>query len=406
MEEENTGKCSRLSFWSFSCCTKQKSSSSSTTEDDSLQKALVENHDGDSSSSATTTASTKPGNEAIQRLATFGLTANFMVYLVREFHMDQVEAANILNIWNGASNLLPLLGAFLADAYLGKYLTILLASFAALPGMVIITLTASVPQLRPPICNPKPEQQDQCVGYTKSQLWLLLIGLYWLAIGTGGVRPCTIPFGIDQFDTATAEGRKGTTRFYNCVYTIYTLTFLMGQTVVVYIQNSISWALGFALPTILMVCSILLFSAGSKFYVYEKPEGSLFSVILRVFFAACNKRHHDVRSNAKFYDPSLNEIDVEKLPLSTQFRFFNKAALIEDNNDHQYLKLDNESRPNPWRLCSIQQVEEVKCLVKIIPIWASEVFMKPNLFDREVFMKFVEESDKVSIVMELIGAIA
>ena len=28
---------------------------------------------------------------------------------------------------------------------------------------------------------------------------------------------------------------------------------------------------------------------------------------------------------------------------------------------------------NPWRLCTVQQIEEVKCLLRIIPIWASGV---------------------------------
>ncbi|KAH7515867.1 hypothetical protein FEM48_Zijuj10G0072000 [Ziziphus jujuba var. spinosa] len=309
------------------------------------------------------------GNEAIQRLATFGLMGNFMVYLVREFHMDQVVATNILNVWNGASNLSPLVGAFLSDAYLGNYLTIILASLVALPGMVIITLTATVPQLRPPQCSPTMQQLDQCVGYTKSQLWILLIGLYWLALGTGGMRPCTIPFGIDQFDTTNSEGRKATSSLYNYLYTVYTLAFFFGQTIV-YIQNSINWALGFGIPTFLMVCSILLFLAGTKIYVYEKPEGSVFSGILQVFVAAYKKCHQEVLTDAEFFDPPLKENDAAKLPLSTQLRFLNKAALIVDNND-QYLKVDDEPCPDPWRLCSVQQVEEVKCLIKIIPIWAS-----------------------------------
>ncbi|KAH7515861.1 hypothetical protein FEM48_Zijuj10G0071400 [Ziziphus jujuba var. spinosa] len=374
-------KCTRPSFWSFFGWTKQKLSSTTTskTSDDSLQKALVENDDVYLSSPSA--ISKKPGwkavpyilgNEAIERLATFGLTANMMVYLMREFEMEQVEAANILNVWNGASNVFPLIGAFFADAYLGKFLTIILASFAALLGMAIITLTASIPQLRPPKCSPTMEQLDQCIGYTKSQVSVLLIGLYWLALGTGGIRPCTIPFGIDQFDTTSVEGRKATNSLYNWFYTIFTLTLLIAQTVIVYIQDSISWAFGFGLPTFLMFCSIILFLAGSKFYVYEKPEGSLLSRTLQVFVAAYKKRHHKVSIEAKFFDPPHKENEVAKLPLSTRLRFFNKAALIVDNND-QYLKLDDEPCPNPWRLCSIQQVEEVKCLIKIFPIWSSGI---------------------------------
>ncbi|KAJ4711253.1 NRT1/PTR family protein 2.2 [Melia azedarach] len=70
------------------------------------------------------------GNEAFERLATLGLVANFMEYLMREFHMTQVTAANINNIWGGVSNFAPLLGAFISDAYTGRYKAIAFASFA------------------------------------------------------------------------------------------------------------------------------------------------------------------------------------------------------------------------------------------------------------------------------------
>jgi len=49
-------------------------------------------------------------------------------------------------------------------------------------------------------------------------------------------------------------------------------------------------------------------------------------------------------------------------------RCLNKAALIGDNEVNA-----RGSVKNPWRLCSIQQVEEVKCLIKMLPIWASGI---------------------------------
>lgn len=72
------------------------------------------------------------GNETIERLATFGMTANFMVYLMKEYNMDQVLASNILNTWLGVCNIIPVFGAFIADAYFGKFKTIAAASFASL----------------------------------------------------------------------------------------------------------------------------------------------------------------------------------------------------------------------------------------------------------------------------------
>jgi len=72
------------------------------------------------------------GNETFERLAVFGLFANFMVYLTRELHLDQVTASNILSLWFGITNFAPLVGAFISDAYVGRFRTIAFASFGTL----------------------------------------------------------------------------------------------------------------------------------------------------------------------------------------------------------------------------------------------------------------------------------
>ena len=72
------------------------------------------------------------GNDTLERLATFGLLANFMVYLTREVHLDQVSASNVIYIWYGVTNFAPLLGAFVSDAYVGRFRTIAFGSFSLL----------------------------------------------------------------------------------------------------------------------------------------------------------------------------------------------------------------------------------------------------------------------------------
>lgn len=68
------------------------------------------------------------GNETFERLAAMGLLANFMVYLKKMYHMDQVSATSLMGLWTGVTSFLPLLGAFLSDAYIGRYWTIAIAS--------------------------------------------------------------------------------------------------------------------------------------------------------------------------------------------------------------------------------------------------------------------------------------
>ncbi|XP_028793637.1 protein NRT1/ PTR FAMILY 2.13-like [Neltuma alba] len=326
------------------------------------------------------------GNETFERLAVFGLFANFMVYLTRELHMDQVFASNIMNLWFGLTNFAPLLGAFISDAYVGRFKTIAYASVASLLGMIIVTLTAWSPNLHPPPCTPEQLAQNQCVKANSTHLGVLILGLCFLTIGSAGIRPCSIPFGVDQFDPTTDAGKKGITSFFNWYYTTFTVVLLITQTVVVYIQDSVSWKIGFGIPTVCMFLSIIMFLAGRRIYVHVKPEGSIFSGIAEVLVAAYRKRHVELPSDDKvdgvFYDPPLQEgsSSLSKLPLTDQFRSLNKACLIMEGE----LNPDG-TRVNQWRLTSMQQVEEVKCLARTFPIWAAGILSLTSMAQQGTF---------------------
>ncbi|KAJ4711248.1 NRT1/PTR family protein 2.2 [Melia azedarach] len=295
------------------------------------------------------------GNETFERLATLGLSANFMVYLIREFHLSQSSAANVLNIWGGVTNFAPLIGAFISDAFAGRFKTIAFASFASFLGMVAVTLTAWVPELHPPKCDVTKPPFGQCKGPNKSQLAVLLTGLGLLSVGTGGVRPCGIPFGVDQFDATTEKGIKGINSFFNWYYTSFTVVIMITQTLVVYIQDSVSWVIGFGIPTILMVLV-----AAYKKRRLQFPDG---------------------QKNVIYYDPpSKLNTDPSKLSLTNQFRFLNKAAMIVDNE----LKA-NGTPISHWTLCSVQQVEDVKCVIKVIPIWASGIIALVAMIQQTTF---------------------
>ncbi|CAG7903708.1 unnamed protein product [Brassica rapa] len=310
------------------------------------------------------------GNETLERLGTIGLLSNFMVYLTRVFHLEQVNAANVINIWFGFTNLTPLVGAFISDAYVGRFKTIAFASFATLLGLVTLTLTASLPQLHPATCISK--DPVSCSGPNKLQFGTLFLGLVFLSIGTGGIRPCSIPFGADQFDQRTEEGVKGVASFFNWYYLTFTVVLLITQTVVVYIQDQVSWIIGFSIPTGLMACALVIFFAGMRLYIYVKPEGSIFSSIAQVIVAARNKRKMKLSAEddgtVTYYDPPVKDSVLHKLHRSNQFRFLDKAAVIKEGD------LTPEGVPaNKWRLCSIQEVEEVKCLIRIVPVWSAGI---------------------------------
>lgn len=194
--------------------------------------------------------------------------------------------------------------------------------------MVILTLTSAIRQLRPPSCSQSTALTGQCAGPSHAQIGVLILSLALLALGAGGIRPCSLPFGVDQFDKETEKGRRGLASYFNWYYCTSTAGVLIGMTVVVYIQDSYSWTLGFSIPTCLMALSIAFFFLGTRLYVYVLPEGSVFSGVVHAFVAAIRKRHLQLpaaedaaEQEAKLYRGQLAKGSrITRLPLTLQFR--------------------------------------------------------------------------------------
>lgn len=324
------------------------------------------------------------GNETFEKLGTIGTLANLMVYLTTVFNMKNVTAATLINVFNGTSNLAPLLGAFLSDSYFGRYKTLAFASISSLLGMMVLMLTAAIPSMHPPHCEAK--QIGTCISPTAWQKAFLLSSFGFLIIGAGGIRPCNLAFGADQFNPATESGKRGINSFFNWYYFTFTFAVMISVTLIVYVQSNMSWAIGFGIPTGLMFLSCGLFFLGSRMYVKVKPEGSPLISVIQVVVAAAKKRGlklPDQPSLSLFNYMPTNSIN-SKLPYTDQFRFLDKASIITNEDEIK----SNGSAANPWRLCSIQQVEEVKCLMRVIPIWASAIIFHVAIAQQQTYAVF------------------
>ncbi|KAK9684544.1 hypothetical protein RND81_10G217100 [Saponaria officinalis] len=304
-------------------------------------------------------------NETFEKLASMSLIANITVYLRTQYNMDGILLINVINIWGGSSNILTLLGAVLSDAYLGRFYTLLIGSIASMVGMGAMALGSGIPKLRPPSCPP----ESDCIQATPAQLSLLFLALFLLAVGSGLIRPCSIAFGADQFDTSTEKGRAQLSRFYNWWYFSFTISLLIALTAVVYVQTNVSWVIGFGIPTACFALSIIVFLLGCHTYIYKHPQGSIFVDMVKVVVAAFRKRSDSVTAHGDivFYDPVIEESGstIVKLSRSNRLKFFDRAAIIRDSSE---VNCDGIA-VNNWRLCSVQQVEQLKCLIGILPVW-------------------------------------
>ncbi|CAN8277116.1 unnamed protein product [Cochlearia groenlandica] len=310
-------------------------------------------------------------NESFEKLASMSLIGNLSVYLTMKYNLGGVFLVNIVNIWFGSCNILSLVGAYVSDAYLGRFWTLLFGSIASFIGMGIMALTAALPRLRPKPCADPSNCLNQPV---KWQLAVLFSSLTLLAIGAGGIRPCNIAFGADQFDTTTKKGKTQLETFFNWWYFSFTVALVIALTGVVYIQSNISWFIGFAIPTGCLALSITTFVIGQHTYICAKPEGSVYADMVKVVVAACKKRKVKFEDGLvmMFYvGPSSDGSSSTTLVQHNErLRFIDKASIITDPDGE--LNKEGEAK-NKWRLCTIQQVKNLKCVTAVLPVWVTGI---------------------------------
>lgn len=163
-------------------------------------------------------------------------------YLTGPLGESTAAATANVNVWIGTLSLLPILWAFVADAFLGRYRTIVISSslyilviltvsffvlllpevslLLALPdlwwfdettlGLALLTFSAMIPS------HSHCEDQSQLVSCASQlQVTLFFFSLYLVAIGQGGYKPCIKVFGADQFDGDDLQEAKTKSSFFN-----------------------------------------------------------------------------------------------------------------------------------------------------------------------------------------------
>ncbi|CAH2064964.1 unnamed protein product [Thlaspi arvense] len=303
------------------------------------------------------------GNETFEKIGIVGTLSNLLLYLTQVFNLKKVTAATINSAFAGTINFGTFIAAFLCDTYFGRYKTLSVAVVACFLGSLVIILTAAVPALHPTPCG----THSKCQGPSAGQIAFLLMGLAFLVVGAGGIRTCNLAFGADQFNPKSESGKKGINSFFNWYFFTFTFAQIVSLTLVVYIQSNVSWTIGLIIPVALMFLACVIFFAGHKLYVKVKASGSPLVSIGHVITAAIKKR--GLKQVKQPWLDLYNHIPVNypnsTLKYTDQFRFLDKAAIMTPED-----KLNSDgSAFDPWTLCTLQKVEEVKCIVRVIPIW-------------------------------------
>ncbi|KAL3617966.1 hypothetical protein CASFOL_038287 [Castilleja foliolosa] len=316
--------------------------------------------------------------EVLENLAYLANASNLVLYLSRMMNFSPSTSANTVTNFMGTAFLLALLGGFLSDSYFTTYCIYIVSAITELVGLLILTVQAHIPSLKPPLCSP-PDRNVSCREVHTGKAGMLFAGLYLVALGVGGIKGSLPPHGAEQFDNQTQHGRKQRSSFFN--YFVFCLSFgaLIAVTLVVWIEDNMGWQWGFGIATAAIFISIPVFLLGSTTYRIKIPTGSPITTIFKVLIAAAYKHWNSTISNITTTTPAnTTHIQHENRPVTNR--------TITDNLNFLNIASESTTPPSPpFLICTPNQVEEVKSVLKIFPILMSTIMLNCCLAQLSTF---------------------
>ncbi|XP_068649383.1 protein NRT1/ PTR FAMILY 4.4-like [Aristolochia californica] len=324
------------------------------------------------------------GVQAFEIMAIAAVGNNLISYVFNEMHFSLSKSANVVTNFIGTVFLLSLLGGFLSDSYLGCFWTMMIFGFVELSGFILLSVQAHVPQLRPPQCNMLTEG-GACVEAEGFKSLIFFVALYLVALGSGCVKPNMIAHGADQFSKEDPEQSKKLSTYFNLAYFSFCVGELIALTVLVWVQTKSGMDVGFGVSAAAMAMGLISLISGTLFYRNKPPRGSILTPIAQVFVAAIVKRRQVCPSHSEMIhggsghsvNSSLNGAQARKLPHADKFRFLDKACIKSEDESHK--------KESPWRLCTVGQVEQVKIILSVIPIFACTIIFNTLLAQLQTF---------------------
>ena len=163
----------------------------------------------------------------------------------------------------------------------------------------------------------------------------LAVSLILIAIGTGGIKANVSPMGADQVEK---EGKEMVQKFFDWFYWFIQVGGLLAFTIVVYVQQEVSFFYGYLITAVSMTLATILLLPARKQYKLHSPQGSYLTDTLRIIgkgikHKLCCKKTQDfthwldgakMTKRGKFSDEMVEGVKsvVRLVPIFLTFIFY------------------------------------------------------------------------------------
>ncbi|XP_047670193.1 solute carrier family 15 member 1b isoform X2 [Tachysurus fulvidraco] len=229
-------------------------------------------------------------NEFCERFSYYGMRAVLVLYFRYFLRWDDDFATTIYHTFVALCYLTPILGAIIADSWLGKFKTIVYLSIVYTIGQAVMAISA--------VHDITDANKDGTPDSMTFHVAMSMVGLLLIALGTGGIKPCVAAFGGDQFQDNQEKQRS---TFFSIFYLSINAGSLLSTIITPILRaqecgiNSQQkcYPLAFGVPAALMAVALVVFILGSSMYIKEAPKGNiLMDVCSCIAFANKNRWKH------------------------------------------------------------------------------------------------------------------
>ncbi|KAJ8352860.1 hypothetical protein SKAU_G00243360 [Synaphobranchus kaupii] len=224
-------------------------------------------------------------NEFCERFSYYGMKALLTLYFIHYLHWDKDLSTAVYHAFSSLCYFTPVLGALIADSWLGKFKTIVYLSVFYVIGHVVKSVGA-IPD----------------IGDNTTHIVLSMVGLVFIAFGTGGIKPCVAAFGGDQFEEEHAEERR---KFFSIFYMSINAGSVLSTVITPILRGDVQcfggdcYALAFGVPAVLMIIALIVFIAGSRLYKKSPPEGNILLEVCKCIGFAIKNRWRNSKKEPK-----------------------------------------------------------------------------------------------------------
>lgn len=184
--------------------------------------------------------------ELAERASFYGMKALLVLYMIDNLGYSDANSATVASFFTAACYILPILGGYIADHYLGKFKTIVYFAIPYIMGHIIL-------------------------GTFNNEAGLY-VALALLAGGSGSIKPNVSTLMGQMYREAGKEHLLS--QAFSWFYMAINIGAASAMTTLPFVRDHYGYGVAFMAPTIMMAISLVIFIIGKRYYPKEDVRKS------------------------------------------------------------------------------------------------------------------------------------